>query len=240
MENGGEVSARVQALRDKKQTLIECLARYRRVLGVVVYASLALAIAVPIIIFSFENHRTYYIFIVYALLPITLLPSYLQRVRQYEKNISDIELSLDIEEFDISKEISYAEKTLRLHNNQLQRYYDLNLRQNSWIFGFGIFCILMGFGVILLTFYLITNGPSDATTKLIIGILGGVSAILTNFIAALYLKMNSNVSENLREFHDKLVETHKLLMGNLIAAKIEDQAVKESTYAEMAKEIAKK
>ena len=169
--------------------------------------------------------------------PFVVLPSYHQRIRQYEKDLDEIDLNIDIEEFEIGKDISYAEKTLRLHNNQLQKYYNLNLKQNSWIFGLGIFCILLGFGIVILTLYLILNYANDDITKLITGILGGVSTIMTNFIAVIYLKMNSNVSSNLKEFHSKLVETHKLLMSNLIAAKIGNKELKEKTYSEMSKSI---
>ena len=156
-----------------------------------------------------------------------------------ENQLTEIELDLDIEAFEIDKEISYAEKTLRLHNAQLKKYYDLNLRQNSWIFAFGIFCILLGFSVIIITFYLITT-ISNINTQIVTGVVGAVSAILSNFIAALYLKMNSNVSDNLKEFHSKLVETHKLLMSNLIVSKIKDVDKKESTYSDIARSITTK
>lgn len=234
-----DIKPRIEELKERQKFLKERHSKLSRFNGLLLGMSIILIIGVPLIIFAIENHRTSYVFILYALAPLVIYPTYLQRIRQYEKELNDLELDLDIEQFDIGKEISYAEKTLRLHNNQLKRYYDLNLRQNSWIFGFGIFCILLGFGIILVTFYLVLNVSEDISTKIITGSLGGISAILSNFIAALYLKMNASVSSNLKEFHQKLVETHKLLMGNLIAAKIDSQQIKESTYSDMAKSITK-
>lgn len=202
--------------------------------------SLFIVIAIPIIIFCLENKQTYYIFILYALMPFAILPSYYQRIKQNENRLQEIDLSIDIEKFKIGTEISYAEKTLRLHNNQLKKYYDLNLRQNSWIFILGICCILLGFGVIIATFYFITEYTKDDTSKIITGVLGGISAIMINYIAALYLKINATVSDNLKEFHSRLVDTHKILMGNVIAAKIENRELKDSTYSSISKEICDK
>lgn len=98
----------------------------------------------------------------------------------------------------------------------------------------------MGFGVIIATFYFITEYTKDDTSRIITGVLGGISAIMINYIAALYLKINATVSDNLKEFHSRLVDTHKILMGNVIAAKIENRELKDSTYSSISKEICDK
>lgn len=223
--------------KDFIQNRLDKLKKFNSTLWVL---SLSIVIATPIIIFCLENKQTYYIFILYALTPFAILPSYYQRIKQYENRLQEIDLSIDIEKFKIGTEISYAEKTLRLHNNQLKKYYDLNLRQNSWIFILGIFCIILGFGVIIATFYFITEYTKDDTSRIITGVLGGISAIMINYIAALYLKINATVSDNLKEFHSRLVDTHKILMGNVIAAKIENRELKDSTYSSISKEICDK
>jgi hypothetical protein len=52
--------------------------------------------------------------------------------------------------------------------------------------------------------------------------IGAVGAILTNFVAAIYLRMNAATSENLAAFHSRLVETHELMLGNLLASRIDN------------------
>lgn len=176
---------------------------------------------------------------------IVLIVSYLglsSRIRLKEKELREIYLDIDIERLDtelkslnIDKDIIYAEKTLRLHNDQLKKYYDLNLNQNSLIFRFGIFCILLGFCIIIISCVLVSR--AEDSEKIIVGVLGGIGAILSNYIAALYLKMNSSVSDSLKEFHSKLTETHKLLTGNLLISKIKNQDLRETSYSEIAKSI---
>jgi hypothetical protein len=50
--------------------------------------------------------------------------------------------------------------------------------------------------------------------KITTAALGAVGALLTNYVAAIYLKMNAAASENLASFHAKLAETHQLMLGN--------------------------
>ncbi|WP_308763148.1 hypothetical protein [uncultured Bacteroides sp.] len=240
MEEHNIENESLKILQYQKVTIQNRLSKLKRFNSLLWCMSLFLTIGAPIAIYILENRQTYYIFILYALIPFAILPSYYQRIKQYENRLQEIDLSLDIEKFKIGTEISYAEKTLRLHNNQLKKYYDLNLRQNSWIFILGIFCIILGFGVIIATFYFITEYTKDDTSKIITGVLGGISAIMINYIAALYLKINATVSDNLKEFHSRLVDTHKILMGNVIAAKIENRELKDSTYSSISKEICNK
>lgn len=240
MEEPNVKNESLEILQQEKRFVQNRLDKLKRINGLMWFMSVFLTIGVPIAIYFLENRQTYYIFILYALMPFAILPSYYQRIKQYENRLQEIDLSIDIEKFKIGTEISYAEKTLRLHNNQLKKYYDLNLRQNSWIFILGICCILLGFGVIIATFYFITEYTKDDTSKIITGILGGISAIMINYIAALYLKINATVSDNLKEFHSRLVDTHKILMGNVIAAKIENRELKDYTYSSISKEICDK
>ena len=151
--------------------------------------------------------------------------------------LNDMELAYDIEQFEINKEVSYAEKTLRLHNVQLEKYYSENLNQSKWIFFVGLFCITAGLGIVVATCYFVNTSATSETSKIIISVLGGLSALLTDFVAVIYLRMNSEISSTLRDFHSRLVDTHKILMGNLIAAKIDDKELKHQTLSEIAKEV---
>lgn len=192
-----------------------------------------------------------YINLISIIISLSLIIGYFglsSRIRLKENEIKQIDLEQDIERLDIEfkelkidKEVIYAEKTLRLHNDQLKKYYDLNLGQSKLIFRFGLFCIIIGFLIVLVTFYLIVDHFSvdQSTDKIITGTLGGIGAILSNYVAALYLKMSSNISESLNEFHNKLIETHKILIGNLVVSKINDKVLKENTYSEIAKLISR-
>lgn len=151
--------------------------------------------------------------------------------------LNDLELAYDIEQFEINKEISYAEKTLRLHNIQLEKYYSENLSQSRWIFIVGLICILVSLCIVVATCYFVNTSTASDTSKIVISVFGGLSALLTDFVAALYLKMNAEISSTLRDFHSRLVDTHKILMGNLIAAKIDDKDLKHQALSEMAKEV---
>lgn len=126
-------------------------------------------------------------------------------------------------------DLRYAEKTLRSHSNEILKYHNMNLRQNSWIFLLGLICIVIGFIIIVATFFAIRSISDDSALQIELGAFGGVGSIMTNYIAALYLKMNAEVNGNMKEFHARLVETHKILLGNLIANKITDEVLRNQT-----------
>ncbi len=153
-------------------------------------------------------------------------------------DLSAIELDIDVLNYKIENEVSYAEKTIRLHNAQLKRYYDMNLRQNSWIFIIGILCVFGGLGIIAFSINYVKE-KADGTNTLV-AVLGATGAILTNFIGVLYLQMHSKATDSLKEFHNKLVETHKLLVGNLVATRIKDDKLQDETFSELAKSIVTK
>jgi hypothetical protein len=66
-----------------------------------------------------------------------------------------------------------------------------------------------------------------------------VGAILTNYVAAVYLKMNASASANLGRFHSRLVDTHQVLFGDLIASRIDDHTLRNATFSQMAISLAK-
>lgn len=178
--------------------------------------------------------------IVYSLMPISIVPSLRLRLRQIESDIQEVDFRTDLQEFEVSQSEKRAEKLLGISDLQLRRYYDLNLSQNSWIFGLGIFCILLGIAVIGTTLYLVIRTDSSYETKVLTAILGSIGAILTNFVAAIYLKMNSAASENLAAFHSRLVETHRLLLGNLLASRIGNDEKKWDTLSQLSLHLIEK
>ena len=199
-------------------------------------AVLVILIVIIRLILSSDTEKTASLILLSALF---FVAGYLlnKATEETRNRLSDLELAYDIEQFEINKEISYAEKTLRLHNVQLEKYYSENLSQSKWIFFIGLFCIMAGLGIVVATCYFVNTSATSETSKIIISVLGGLSALLTDFIAVIYLRMNSEISSTLRDFHSRLVDTHKILMGNLIAAKIDDKELKHQTLSEIAKEV---
>ena len=176
----------------------------------------------------------------YALLPLVMVPVVNQRIKEHEIRLTELDLQIDIETYAAdNKDLGYAEKTLRSHNNEIMKYHNMNLRQNSWIFLLGLICIVLGFVLIVATFWAVRSINDDSMLQIELGLFGGVGSIMTNYIAALYLKMNAEVNGNMKEFHARLVETHKILLGNLIASKITDEVLRNQTLSEVAKEVAK-
>lgn len=131
-----------------------------------------------------------------------------------------------------------SEKLFKHHHFELKRYYDENLKQSSLIFVVGIICIIIGFIIIGVTMYFLLSDTSDkVTNKIIIASLGAVGALLSNFIAAIYLKMHSETVKSLTEFHNRFVKTHHFYFGNFLISKIEDQGKREDALAQLALNI---
>jgi hypothetical protein len=155
-----------------------------------------------------------------------------------EEALEDLDFAIDLQRYQSTPRESKAEKMLRINSTQLRRYYELNLQQNKWIFLLGIGCILLGVGLIGLTLYLVVNELPHTEDKIICAVLGSVGAFLTNFIAAMYLKMNSTAAQNLAGFHTQLVKTHEVLITNLLAAGIDNDEKRWAALSDLSLKIA--
>ncbi|MGC2111142.1 MAG: hypothetical protein WA655_16620 [Candidatus Korobacteraceae bacterium] len=172
-------------------------------------------------------------------LGLAVLPMFRDSLREAKVDIEDTEFQIDLSSYPASAREARAEKLLRLNDIQLRRYYDLNLSQNSWVFGLGIVCIALGTFIIAASLYVVLRferGDKDA--QIITAVLGAVGAFLTNFVAAMYLKINASATETLAAFHSRLVETHQALFGNLLASRIEDDSKRWDTLAALALHVA--
>ncbi|MCY7944491.1 hypothetical protein MOC26_14580 [Bacillus spizizenii] len=131
-----------------------------------------------------------------------------------------------------------SETLFKQHHLELKRYYDLNLKQNSVVFWVGIFCIALGFLFIGITIYLISgNMLSNTQNKMIVAGTGGLAGILSNFIAAIYLKMHTSTIKSLTEFHNRFVNTHHFYFSNFLISQIKDEQKREETLANLALNI---
>jgi len=168
-----------------------------------------------------------------------LIVSYLRaQLADRTADLQDTEFEIDLQQFEVLSRERRAEKLVRINNLQLRRYYDLILSQNVWVFVVGISCILVGAGVIGAAFYLVLYVASDWKGQVITAALGAVSAILVNYVAAIFLKMHAGASANLGAFHSRLVDTNQVLMGNLLASRIENDTKRWETLASLAIRVA--
>ena len=151
----------------------------------------------------------------------------------FEIEIRQTEDELDLINSQASSIELDAQKLFKLHQLELNKYYDQTLRQSKWIFWAGLFCLFLGFGVIGLTIGFVSRNPSQ-DGKAAVAILGGVGAILSNFIGVVYLKMHSETVGSLTEFHNRLVKTHYLHFGNFLLAKIANLKLREASIAKVA------
>jgi hypothetical protein len=154
--------------------------------------------------------------------------------------------ALDRRLHDIDDEIEYfqclleepeqrADRRFRHHQIELKRYYDQTLNQSSLIFYVGIFNILLGVSIIFIFGYFITISKLDAQTKIIVGALGAVGSILSNYIAIIYGGMFKELIKSLTEFHNRLVTTNHLYYGLFLSSQIkEDKELLNKTLSKMA------
>jgi hypothetical protein len=160
------------------------------------------------------------------------------RVKNLTDLIQDKDFEIDLERYRSGDRETRAEKLLRINTTQLRRYYDLNLQQNKWMLGLGIGCIVLGTIMISGTVGLIVSRDMPQQEKIIAAVLGGMGSFLTNFVAFMYLKMNTTAAKNLTAFHTRLVKTHDLLMSNLLISSINNNETRWATLSKLSLRIA--
>ncbi|MBG9819593.1 MULTISPECIES: hypothetical protein [Bacillus] len=149
----------------------------------------------------------------------------------------DIDREIDLLQSD-DPTINRSEILFKQHDLQLKRYYDLNLRQNSFVFWVGICCIVLGFIFLGITMYLISsNILGDSQNKIIVAATGTLAGILSNFIGAIYLKMHTNSIKSLTQFHNRIVNTHHFYFSNFLISQISDEHKRQETLANLALNI---
>ncbi|MDA2738033.1 hypothetical protein PDQ75_23025 [Bacillus cereus group sp. Bc015] len=152
--------------------------------------------------------------------------------------LQEVENELDLLSISHSSLEERSEKLFKHHHFELKRYYDENLKQSSWIFVVGIACIIIGFAIIGITLYfLIANSSNELENKIIVASVGAIGAILSNFIAVIYLKMHSEAVKSLTEFHNRFVNTHHFYFSNFLLSKIQNEDKREDALVELALKI---
>ncbi|NEZ57061.1 hypothetical protein DXZ20_15520 [Leptolyngbyaceae cyanobacterium CCMR0081] len=213
----------------------------RRALQKVVYISLLTSISLPILIVAILLRGQYlsnplYILsgVSYGIVPIAAVIYFSLRLRQVEEEIQDLDFELDLLKYKATLQEIRAEKLLQINDVQLRRYYNLNLKQNTWVFCLGIFCILIGVSIIGVTLFLLLRVADDTETKIVAGAVGAIGSLLVNYVAAIYLKIHADATSNLSDFHSRLVETQQILLANLLASRIEHKTDRWKTISQLA------
>ncbi|HDX9612721.1 TPA: hypothetical protein ROY01_003823 [Bacillus toyonensis] len=152
--------------------------------------------------------------------------------------LQEVENELDLLSISHSSLEERSEKLFKHHHLELKRYYDENLKQSSWIFLVGIACIVIGFAIIGITLYfLMLNSSNELENKIIVASVGAIGAILSNFIAVIYLKMHSEAVKSLTEFHNRFVNTHHFYFSNFLLSKIQNEDKREDALVDLALKI---
>jgi hypothetical protein len=228
----------LQAINDRRERLVALIRlQYRPAF---MLSTSIIMIFISIYLFIRNYNELYVIVTVCLALIYSLYAANMRSAReQAERDLQTLEFEADLLRYRVSTRETRAEKVLRINDLQLSRYYSLNLSQNNWAFSLGIFCILIGVCVVSVTMYLIIFIVKDRDTQIISAITGIVGSMLTSYVAAIYLKMHAEASTHLGLFHQRLVETHQLLLGSLIACRIEEDSKRWDTLSQLALNIAR-
>lgn len=227
-----------------EERVAELKARRRKVQStfyIAIFISLTLMVIAPVFVWSSDiNSKIAPLILAYLIIPVGMLPILRGRIRDIEQELKEVEFEADLQQFERTQIETKAEKTLRLNDAQLQRYYSLNLSQNTWVFVVGIGCMLLGLTLVGATLYLVINHAENLDSKIITATLGGVGTLLTSYVAAIFLKMHASATQHLGGFHSRLVDTHQILLASVVASRISDETLREKTLSELSLRVAGK
>jgi len=226
-------------LRDKRGELLKKRTKLQLCYYTIISIVIIMTVVVPVVVWFNRDYPFTGFFVLYIIIPIALLPIFRTQLRNVEDDLKNIDFESDLKQYKASEKEIRAEKLLLINNFQLRRYYDLNLNQNIWVFGLGIICIIIGICVIGVTLYLVLKVAKSFEVQIITGVMGSVGSLMTNYIAAIYLKMHASATSNLGTFHSRLVETHQLMFGNLLASRIDDDNIRWQTLSQLALNVSK-
>ena len=144
--------------------------------------------------------------------------------RKEEKEFSEIALE--------QKELR-AEKMFRMNQKELMRYYDMNLTQTKFLSALGIMMVIFGMLIVAASLYMYMSLNADKVLLCI----GSLCGVIADFVGAVFIKMYTKNIEAAVKFHAKFAESNNLLLANLIANKIENEKLRETTLSEISKNI---
>ncbi|MED3089250.1 TRADD-N-associated membrane domain-containing protein [Bacillus toyonensis] len=238
---------RKSIIQEKKKRLKLQMNKRKRTGRLAMFVAFVCIVVIPVALYMFpENTFPYgsrpfiplysFISVIYGM--VFLAFPILRPSTDYMTELLELENELDLLAISDSSLEERSEKLFKHHHLELKRYYDENLKQSSWIFLVGIACIVVGFAIIGITLYfLIANLSNELENKIIVASVGAVGAILSNFIAVIYLKMHSEAVKALTEFHNRFVNTHHFYFSNFLLSKIQNEDKREDALVELALKI---
>lgn len=193
-----------------------------------------------------QIHRTHYSYSTLIIMGLYMLITYFyinmkrnNRLIYIENDLIKIEEEIELLEISTTSLEQRAEKQFKLHQKELNRYYNENIRQMKGVYNIGVVSIAIGFMLIVGTI-ISSLANKDSVNNYIIPIMGVVSGILTSFIGALFIKMYTETVNTSVKFHDKLVYSNNLHFSNFLISKISNQEKREEAIFEVSKTIAEK
>ena len=115
----------------------------------------------------------------------------------------------------------------RMNQKELMRYYDMNLTQTKFLSALGIMMVIFGMLIVAASLYMYMSLNADKVLLCV----GRWSGVIADFVGAVFIKMYTKKIEAAVWFHAKFAESNNLLMANLIANKIENEKLRETTLS---------
>lgn len=161
------------------------------------------------------------------------------------EDIREAELDKQLYAGDLEPYQVRARRLFRINQEELRRYYDLNIRQNQTLFRLGIVVIFAGLAVACVSIFLVSQTPENVDEPVyqiwqdgFIAVIGIAGTILANFVGSVFLKMHARANDSLDGFHKRLVETHTMFFSNVIASDITIESIRVDVQQALAKKIA--
>ena len=228
--------APVAAIQESQRELASVVGRAQNIRLLLAGFGVPLAVAgILVLLFTGESFIGIYL-LAYAVMAAVFVPLLSARIGQARNEIAELKERMELRGL-LEGEERRAFRLFQLHNLELKRYYDQALGQRRVIFGVGLVCILVGAGIAIAAIVMIQSQDTSTEQKVFTSGIAAVGAILTDFVAILYLRMFRDTVSSMNVFHNRLVSTNHLLFANVLAARISDDGERNKTLAEMAASV---
>jgi hypothetical protein len=157
-----------------------------------------------------------------------------------EHDAQELEDEIDLRQMGSASLEQKAHKLLRIQQHQLSVYLEQILEQGRVIFVVGIGAMLVGVGVVMFTIWETANMVTvDVWQKAVVASVGAIGAILTNYVAVIYLKMFSDVGSAVQKTVNSLSQSTNLNFANVLIANITSEEARNETLKQFAVAIAR-
>jgi uncharacterized membrane protein YdbT with pleckstrin-like domain len=238
----------IQALKDRLTELKGRISRHARIRRLYVMMGFAGVILIPgwvvleVFIFNRSLSETTAQWlsagIAYAFM--FLVTAAVSSGRRQELDAKDLEDEIDLRQMGSASLEQKAHKLLKIQQNQLSRYLEVILQQSRGIFLVGIAAMAVGVGIVLFTIWLTkTMGVNETWEKIIVAVLGAIGAILSNYVASIFLKMFSDIGVAVQKSVSSLSQSNSVNFANVLVSNITSEEVRNETLKEIALGISK-